>query len=183
VEALVVEVLVVVGNFHSKNMHPSIVQLEFYREEFFEDLNSFQLDEFQSEFTLSFYQNIVEKKIQEIPGKHPIAVLFQSQAIGFFVLDDSNEKFTYTTEMNSLLLRSLSLHPAYQGKGLGKEIMGVLDEFVQLHFPEKTSIYLAVNQRNIRAKELYFKTGYLDTGKIYVGIKGPQFILKKNLCD
>ena len=116
-----------------------MVKLVAYQIAHFDELNAFQLDEIQSEFTASFYQNIVERKIESIQGKFPVTILYDEKPVGFFILDNSEEKFIFVENPDEILLRSLSLSPDYQGKGIGKQTMLHLDEFVQNHFPEITT--------------------------------------------
>ena len=42
-------------------------------------------------------------------------------------------------------------------------------------------IVFGVNATNENAYKLYLKTGYLDSGKIYEGVKGPQHIMLMKL--
>lgn len=158
-----------------------MVELIPYQSAHFEELNSFQLDEIQSQFTASVYQNIVERKIESIPGKFPVTILYDEIPVGFFILDDSEEKLIFTADENAVLLRSLSLNPNYQGKGVGKQTMILIDDYVRNQFPKITHITLAVNTKNEHAIQLYLKTGYQDTGRTYDGFIGPQFIFSKQV--
>lgn len=159
-----------------------MLQLVPYNSTHFEELDSYTLDEFQAQFTTSMRENILVKNILSIPEKYPITVIFEQKPIGFFILDNSEEKFVYTDEKEALLLRSLSLNPQFQGKGLGKQTILALDSYIKDNFPIHTKIVLAVNERNTLAKALYLKSGYTDTGKTVMGIKGLQYIMEKSIC-
>ncbi len=159
-----------------------MIQLEFYNSSHFEELESYKLDEIQAQFTASVYENIVVRKVESNPLKHPITILFDQRPIGFFVLDLSDDKRDYTTEPDSVLLRSLSLNPDFQGKGIGKQAMKLTDEFVKHHFPEVKKIVLSVNFKNTLAYRLYLQAGYVDTKRVFAGIKGAQHILEKRIC-
>ncbi len=161
--------------------HSAFIQLSFYNATHFEALNSYELDEIQSEFTVSVYDSIFLRKVETIEGKYPVSILIENKPIGYFVLDLSKEKLDFTEESNAILLRSLSLNPLFQGKGLGKQAMLLTDEFVKKNFPEIKKIVLSVNVRNTSAYQLYLKSGYSDSGRIFVGIKGPQHIMEKQL--
>ena len=161
----------------------SSLQLIFYNSSHFEELNSYDLDESQSEFTVSVYESIVVRKVESISGKYSITIMLEEKPIGYFVLDFTDDKFNYTNCQDAVLLRSLSLNPDFQGKGLGKASMLLTDEFVQTHFPEIKKIVLSVNFRNLSAYQLYQKTGYIDTGRIFEGIRGPQRIMEKFLNE
>lgn len=161
--------------------HPISIKLIFYNSNHFEELNSYELGKSQSEFTVSVYESIVVRKVESISGKYSVTILMEEEPIGYFVLDFTEDKFNYTNSPDSVLLRSLSLNPDFQGKGLGKQAMLLADEFVKIHFPDIKMIVLSVNFRNLPAYELYKKTGYTDTGRVFEGIKGPQHIMEKFL--
>lgn len=158
-----------------------MVRLVPYHISHFYELNSFRLDETQSRFTASFYENIVNRKIESIPGKFPVTILYNELPVGFFVIDDSEQKLMYVKDTGAVLLRSLSLNPKYQGKGIGKQTMILLDDYLRNQFPQITHIMLAVNFRNENAYQLYLKTGYHNTGNVFEGPKGPQYILCKQI--
>lgn len=56
-----------------------------------------------------------------------------------------------------------------------------LPAFVKQNFPEVEEIVFGVNATNQSAYQLYIKTGYQDSGKIYEGLKGPQHIMLMKL--
>lgn len=87
----------------------------------------------------------------------------------------------YSDSANAVLLRALSMNPEFQGKGIAKSAMIMLPDFVKKHFPEVEKIVFGVNATNENAYKLYLKTGYLDSGKIYEGVKGPQHIMLMKL--
>ncbi|WP_260256232.1 hypothetical protein [Elizabethkingia meningoseptica] len=59
--------------------------------------------------------------------------------------------------------------------------MQKLPAFVKQNFPEVEEIVFGVNATNQSAYQLYIKTGYQDSGKIYEGLKGPQHIMLMKL--
>lgn len=174
---LVAEVLAVVVQVEAGN----VVRLIPYQASHFDELNSFQLDQTQSQFTASFYENIINRKIESIPGKFPVTILYNEIPVGFFILDDSQEKIIFTQDENAVLFRSLSLNPNYQGKGIGKQALILMDDYVRNQFPHLTHIILAVNIKNQHAYQLYIKVGYQDTGRTFHGSIGPQYILSKRV--
>ena len=163
--------------------NPNPIQLVFYNSHHFEELNLYELDKSQMEFTVSVHQSIKVQQIESISDKQPVTILYHGKPIGYFVLDFSEDKLNYTNSTDSVLLRSLSLNPDFQGKGFGKQAMLLADEFVKIHFPDMKRIVLSVNFRNLSAYELYKKTGYTDTGRVFEGIKGPQHIMEKFLVE
>ncbi|MFG6147424.1 GNAT family N-acetyltransferase [Halobacillus sp. B23F22_1] len=71
-----------------------------------------------------------------------------------------------------------------QGKGIATQGLKLLPAFVKEALQDVDEIVLGVNERNVPARNLYLKTGFVDKNQIYNGPKGPQHILhlkvKKN---
>jgi len=110
-----------------------------------------------------------------------VTILQDEKPAGFFVLDFGEDKLDLTDNEKSVLLRSLSVNPDLQGKGIGKAAMQLVDRFVRENFPDCDEIVLAVNQKNISAYQIYLKTGYLHEGKSRMGRSGPQYLMHKKL--
>lgn len=157
-----------------------MVSLDFYKQEDFAGLN-YALDENQQRYTSTVEQAL--KRLSEIndPKAYAITVFENRQPSGFFVLDFGEDKFDLTDNEQSVLLRSLSINPDLQGKGIGKAAMQIADEFVRGNFPDCEEIVLAVNQKNLSAYHIYLKTGYLYDGKSRIGRSGPQYLMYKKL--
>ncbi|MDN3694718.1 GNAT family N-acetyltransferase [Chryseobacterium tructae] len=158
-----------------------MVRLEFFRPEKHLSELSYGLDEEQQRFTAT-----VDKALKNIGERNghdafPVTILFDTTAAGFFVLDFGEDKFELTDNKNSVLVRSLSVNPDMQGKGIGKVAMMKLDEFVRDHFKHCDEIVLAVNQKNDSAYHIYLKAGYIYDGKTRVGRSGPQYLMHKKL--
>lgn len=155
-----------------------MILLQFYQPEDFSEVN-YTLDENQSMFT-STAENALKRINERNDGKaFPVTVFWNNQRVGFFVLDFGNDKSELSENENCVLLRSLSVNPEFQGKGIGKESMLKMDTFVQENFPDCNEIVLAVNQNNNLAFQIYLKTGYFYDGKIIIGRNGPQFVMFK----
>lgn len=157
-----------------------MVHLQFFQPE---DLSgvSYTLDENQSQFTAT-----AEEALQRIEERadhlaHPVTIFYEGKPAGFFVLDFGSDKFDLTDNPNSVLVRSLSINPDMQGKGIGKSAMHNMDDFIRQHFENCDEIVLAVNQKNTFAYELYLKTGYRYEGKTRIGRSGPQYLMYKKL--
>ncbi|RRJ86893.1 GNAT family N-acetyltransferase [Paenimyroides tangerinum] len=80
-----------------------------------------------------------------------------------------------------MLLRSFSLSPIYQGKGLGKKSVLLITDLLKQKYPEINEIVLSVNVRNINAYHTYLNVGFFDTEKYVEGIMGQQHILSKKV--
>jgi RimJ/RimL family protein N-acetyltransferase len=148
-----------------------------------EDLSELQytLDETQSLFTATAEEALERIKERDDHLAYPITIFHDEKPAGFFVLDFGEDKFDLTDNKNSVLLRSFSINPQLQGKGIGKSAMLKLDDFVKEHFRECDEIVLAVNEKNSSAYQLYLKAGYVFEGKTRIGRSGPQFLMCKTL--
>ncbi|WP_407486122.1 GNAT family N-acetyltransferase [Elizabethkingia anophelis] len=158
-----------------------MTEIVSYNDEHYEALTSYILDETQSQFSLVPREILDNSEIMENKGRFQYTILHESNVVGFFSLDFSADLQNYSDSANAVLLRALSMNPEFQGKGIAKSAMIMLPDFVKKHFPEVEKIVFGVNATNENAYKLYLKTGYLDSGKIYEGVKGPQHIMLMKL--
>jgi len=154
-----------------------MVELKKYKEEFFNALNSYNLDKNQWNFTASLDFCLNERKDLEDLHKTLVTILFNDYPVGFFVLDKGEDKYKLTENSEAILLRSLSINPEYQGKGIGKQSMRLVKEFIKENIPQINEIFLSVNLKNKNAYYTYIKAGYVDENKIVFGLKGPLNVL------
>lgn len=105
-----------------------------------------------------------------------LAVTSEGTVPTFFVLDSGPDKFRYTTNLDSLLLRSFSTDDRYGRKGYALEALNLLPSYVKNNFPSVTEIVLGVNRKNIPAQKLYEKAGFVKQAHTIVGKLGEQFI-------
>lgn len=157
-----------------------MVHLKFFLPEDLAGLR-YVLDEKQSLYTSTAEQALERIKERGDDLAFPVSIFDDEKVAGFLVLDFGADKFDITDNPNSVLLRSLSINPEFQGKGIGKSAMWVTDEFVKKHFSTCDEIVLAVNQNNRLAYEIYLKTGYSYDGKMREGRSGPQYLMYKKL--
>ena len=160
-----------------------MVSLNFYKPEDFSELD-FDLNEIQSHYSALpklALERIEERNQNDDFFVYPVTVLDGEHIVGFFVLDFGGDKFEFTANPESVLLRSLSINPKFQGKGIGSNVMISLDYFIKEHFHDCREIVLSVNERNTSALGIYLKTGYHLTGKIKEGRSGPQLVMSKIL--
>ncbi|MFP3833484.1 GNAT family N-acetyltransferase [Chryseobacterium sp. SIMBA_028] len=157
-----------------------MIRLEFFKQE---DLSkvSYSLDETQSRFTATAEQALQNIEKRDDNDAFPITILEDETPVGFFVLDFGNDKFELTDNENSVLVRSLSVNPEMQGKGVGKRAMMQVDTFVRAYFKDCNEIVLAVNQKNELAYHIYLKAGYIYDGKTRIGRSGPQYLMHKKV--
>ncbi|OPB84724.1 GNAT family N-acetyltransferase [Elizabethkingia ursingii] len=152
-----------------------------YNNEHYEALTSYVLDETQSQFSLVPREILDNPEIMENKRRFQYTILHENNVAGFFSLDFSSDLQNYSDNANAVLLRALSMNPKFQGKGIAKSAMIMLPDFVKQQFPEAEKIVFGVNATNENAYKLYLKTGYLDSGEIYEGKRGPQYIMVKEL--
>ena len=155
------------------------VQLAFYESKYEHSLFAYKLDETQKHYT-----TLPEKAIEMFCNdttSYPIVILEGEVAVGFFILQGGAEAKNYTNREHTMLIRSVSINPIYQGKGIAQATMIILPSFVQKHFPHIEELFLLVNINNTRAEHVYIKTGYEDRGIRCMGRVGPQKMLHYSL--
>ncbi len=158
-----------------------MIRLEFFKPEEHLSQLGYSLDEGQQRFTATVDHAL--KNIEERNGSEafPVTILEDHIPVGFFVLDFGKDKLDLTDHENAVLVRSLSVNPKMQGKGIGKIAMMQLDDFVKANFKDCPEIVLAVNQKNELAYHIYLKAGYIFDGKTRIGRSGPQYLMHKKL--
>lgn len=159
--------------------------LHFFKNEDVDKLN-YVLDEVQQNFTASASQALYRIKQRNEIGDFeafPITILYENAVVGFFVLDFGSDKFELTENLESVLIRSLSINPIFQGKGIGVSAMKQIPKFLNQNFPQRNiqEIVLAVNNANTSAYQLYCKVGYSDTGKTKKWKDGFQHFLSMKI--
>lgn len=142
---------------------------------------SYALDENQLRFTASAEQALQSIEAREDDDAFPVTIFEEDKPVGFFVLDFGKDKLELTDNASSALIRSLSVNPQMQGKGIGKTAMLKLDDFVRENFKDCDELVLAVNQQNESAYHIYLKAGYIYDGKTRIGRSGPQYLMYKKL--
>ncbi|UXD69760.1 GNAT family N-acetyltransferase [Sphingobacterium faecium] len=158
----------------------SSVSLVNYEDAHYEHL-SYELDETQRRFTKTVYQNIKVEEVHKINNKYPITILYQENPVGFFLLDRTVDHLIVTGNPNSILLRGLSLNPNFQGKGIAKQALLLVDSFVKIIAEDIDEIVLTVNIENRYAYHLYLQMDYKDTGRFKNGRYGLQHMLFKRI--
>ncbi|WP_294236547.1 GNAT family N-acetyltransferase [uncultured Chryseobacterium sp.] len=157
-----------------------MVKLQFYTEEDFPLVN-YELDESQSQYTSSAANALKRIADRNTGLEFPVTIFHNGIPRGFFTLDFGEDRLELTGNRNSVLLRSLSIDPGQQGKGIGKATMLLVDDFVRENFRDCHEIVLAVNQNNVSAYRLYQKVGYRYEGKTRMGRSGPQYLMSKSI--
>ncbi len=154
-----------------------MIKLRKYALADFNALNSYRLDDAQAQFTADIDYCVNERQDLADDNKTLVVIVSGDEPVGFFVLDVGVEKFTLTDNANAVLVRSLSVNPSYQGKGIGTQAMALVPDFLREHLPNVDEIVLSVNCKNLTAYHIYLKAGYLYTGEKIDGPMGQQRIL------
>ncbi|MFT8705223.1 GNAT family N-acetyltransferase [Bifidobacterium aquikefiricola] len=111
---------------------------------------------------------------------HPCLALTGEDVVPtFFVLDYGKDKFRYTDNPQSMLLRSFSTDDRYMRKGYALKALNLLPAYVRNGFPNVVEIVLGVNRKNAPAQKLYEKAGFKKQTNTYIGKRGEQFIYKE----
>ena len=139
---------------------------------------------FASEF-IDPLEDIVQalQKPTTTPPPIPFGVMWDRRAVGFLVIDFSGP----SRRLNGLYPRTCWLESFFiareeQGKGYAKAVLKQLPGILTKRVPEIRHLNLTVNFRNQKAKGLYLKSGFQDTGEVYRGgPAGPQHVLTKSL--
>ena len=73
-------------------------------------------------------------------------------------------------------LKSIAVHPSYQGKGLAKKMMKKMFEEVG-----EASVWLVVHPKNVSAIQTYLKTGFIPSGwrEDFFGDGEPRLVMEK----
>ena len=159
-----------------------MIKLKFYEPEDFPELD-YELDEIQAQYTATPKQALEKIEVRnqnEDFFAYPITILNDEKVAGFFVLDFGEDKLGLTGNPDSVLLRSFSVNPVFQGQGIGRSAMTEAEHFIREHFSDCNEIVLAVNEKNTSAFQLYAKSGYIFEGNMREGRSGPQYLMSKN---
>ena len=110
--------------------------------------------------------------------KLAITIFAGTEIVGFFILDSGADLRHYSDNPHALLLRSMSIAPAQQGKGYARAALGAarLHPLLRAHFPDGDEIVLGVHHANHAAITFYQRCGFSDSGRTYMGVKGLQSI-------
>jgi GNAT superfamily N-acetyltransferase len=119
------------------------VALACYSEAYDSSIHSYTLPEEQLIYTALPAEALAN--CEQEKDRTPVLILAENKLAGFFVLDAGEAVKEYTESSGALLIRSYSIHPDYQGKGVGKKSLKLLPSFINHHFPTKNEVVLGVN--------------------------------------
>lgn len=121
----------------------------------------------------------------EKPLEIPYAIQDDDLVVGFCFLNfDPAATAHYCDDATTCGLEGFLIDRRYQGQGYGIRAVAALRDFIRANFPTYTRLNLTVNSRNVAAKRMYEKAGFVDTGRLYYGGRsGPQHIYSLPLSD
>lgn len=99
--------------------------------------------------------------------------------VGFFKIERAyGARYDFAPE-GALGLRMLQVDTGAQGLGIGSAAFAALPGYLATQYPGRDECWLTVNCRNPRARHVYLKGGWEDTGALYHGgAAGPQHIMR-----
>lgn len=156
-----------------------MIQLRQYTDSDYTVLNSYQLDAQQARFTADIDYCVNRRKDLQDADKTVVVIVYLDEPVGFFVLDCGEVIQDLTDNPKAVAIRSLSINPDYQGKGLGTQAMRLVPDFLREHLPTIDEIVLSVNAKNAAAYHVYRQSGYVDTGRMIDGLMGKQHVMSR----
>lgn len=108
--------------------------------------------------------------------EHPFAIVADQTKVGFFVLREKQARPDWAPPA-AVTLHSFRVCRGCQGKGYGQAGVNLAIAWIQRERPGVERLMLAVNTRNVLARSVYLKSGFVDTGEIFRGPIGSQHIL------
>ncbi|RWM38699.1 pyridoxal-phosphate dependent enzyme [Mesorhizobium sp.] len=109
--------------------------------------------------------------------EHPFSIVVRDEVVGFFVLREKDAVPEWAP-LDVITLHSLRVDRDYQRKGYGKGAIRLIARWILTNRPDVNRLMLAVNVRNVMARDSYLKSGFWDTGTTYCGPIGTQNILE-----
>jgi len=104
----------------------------------------------------------------EDPNSIILIAEMQHQLAGLlFFVGGSKKKNAHTGELG------VSVHPAFQGAGIGRQLMVSLIQWAQNN-PAIEKIFLNVFATNQRAIRLYRRLGFIEEGRFFRAVKQPD---------
>ncbi|MFT2141179.1 GNAT family N-acetyltransferase [Mammaliicoccus sp. I-M35] len=141
------------------------MKLIAYNDNYYDKVQSYQMDHSQLQFTKTPKENI--ELAAQNKNRHCILGLSEDDKLAvFFVLHEHSEFINYfsTPDESTIFVRSLSTDKRYLRQGYAKQSLQQLNHYLLEHMPHIKHIALLVDIPNQIAYELYIKLGFVDTG-------------------
>lgn len=117
------------------------------------------------------------------PDSEAMAVLAGDEVVGFYRLDfHPGAVGGRAFEEPSVGLRAVVIDRRRQGRGYGARAMDACCEDLRRRHPQRRLLALTVNCRNLAAIAAYRRSGFVDTGELFLGgAAGPQHLMLRRL--
>ncbi len=154
------------------------INLVFYENKYDEELEKFELESTQEQFTA--YPKEILETLSDLE-RHYILIVQEERVVGYFVLHENKGPLEIGSHDKALLIRALAISKNEQGRGYALSAMKLLPDFSKKYFSGIEELVLIVNHANIPAQNLYKKAGFTDTGIRRNGKHGLQFVYQNIL--
>ena len=108
--------------------------------------------------------------------EHPFAIVARGMWIGFFILRE-RQALPDWAPRDVITMHSFRVCRTHQGKGYGRAGSDLAVAWVRHNRSDVRQLMLAVNVRNVVAKSVYLRAGFVDTGEVFQGPIGDQHIM------
>lgn len=102
-------------------MTNNMVKILEYQTEHFADLTSYTLPEEQAMFSRIPAEVLNNPRIDDETDRFYYTIMYNDKAVGFFLLEFAHDRWYKPQDETAALLRSLTLNPEFQGKGLPRK--------------------------------------------------------------
>jgi len=155
------------------------IQLMPYYAQLKEAIECIKITEADRKFTKTPVENIL--LAEQDPERHPTLVFDDNKrCVGFFTLHEGGGVSPFSNNRNAIFFRSFSIDADSRGKGLGKQVIQALPDYVKQHFTNINEIVLTVNTDNKRAHQLYQRCDYENIGHTTLEDR-PVYILSHKI--
>lgn len=138
-----------------------------------EDMNQKGLDQWK----WGDYPN-AEVISEDLSNGHCYLLFDDDNMIGAFVLNEEQapeyKEIPWRYGTRPIVLHRLVIHPSYQGKGIGKDVMALVEDIARNSAYD--SLRFDTYSPNRQAVALYEKAGYQKSGHVHFRGKKPHFI-------
>ena len=100
------------------------------------------------------------------------------EVLGFFVLREGVRRPPWAPP-GTVTLHNFRVRPGFQGQGVGRRCIGLLEDWFARERPVQPQIMLAVNELNAAAIAAYRRIGFIDTGQRFDDAPAAQLIFVK----
>ncbi len=163
------------GESSKEDFNPALMALSPFDNAYVTHLD---LEFEQAQFVDPLYVVFSELRNSSNPDQeHPFSIVIRDEIVGFFVLREKAALPEWAPS-DAITLHSLRIGRSYQGNGYGKAALLLAREWIAANRLCVKRLMLAVNARNVKARQLYRQSNFRETGVSYCGPHGMQDILE-----